>query len=113
MATFPAIAATYGSINSSSPSLVEIQYGDGYSQVLKYGLNQNRKTWNLNFVVSEADATTIEDFLNARADDGDTFDWQPPDETTSYKWRCFRWSKRIPYKDRATITATFTQYFEP
>ena len=113
MATFPAIAPTYGAAKSSNPKLVEIKYGDGYSQVLRHGLNQNPKTWNLNFLVSEADATTIETFLNARADDGDTFDWQPPDETTSYKWRCFAWSKTIPYKTRATVTATFTQYFEP
>ena len=113
MASFPSITPTYGASKSSSPNLVEIQYGDGYSQVLRYGLNQNPKKWNVRFVVSETDADTIETFLNARADDGDTFDWQPPGETATYKWRCFKWNKQLTYRNRATIKATYTQYFEP
>ena len=113
MATFPSITPTYGASKSSAPNLVEIQYGDGYAQVLRYGLNQNRKIWNLNFVVSETDADTIETFLDARANDGDTFDWTPPGESTTYKWRCLNWNKTIPYNNRATVHATFTQYFEP
>tara|TARA_B100000131_G_scaffold320954_1_gene370379 strand:- start:587 stop:928 length:342 start_codon:yes stop_codon:yes gene_type:complete len=113
MATFPDIKPQYGASKNSNPNLEVIQMGDGYSQVLRFGLNQNPKTWNLRWEVSETDADTIETFLNARADDGATFDWTPSDESTSYKWRCFSWSKTIPYTDRAQITATFTQFFEP
>jgi phage-related protein len=73
----------------------------------------NPKIWDLTFEVSETDADTIETFLNARADDAASFDWTPLDETTSYKWVCAEWSKSIPYLNRATITATFRQVFEP
>ena len=113
MATFPSISPKYGASSRSNPTLKQVQFGDGYVHVLKYGLNQNPKTWNLRWEVSETEATTIEDFLDARADDGNTFDWTPLDSSVSYKWRCLSWSKSIPYKDRASISATFTQFFEP
>ena len=113
MASFPSIQPTYGAAKSSSPQLVEIQMGDGYTQVLRFGLNQNPKVWSLRWEVSEADADTIETFLNARADDGATFDWTPVDSPTGYKWRCFSWNKTISFNNRASISATFTQFFEP
>lgn len=51
--------------------------------------------------------------LYARAADSESFTWTPPDEATDYKWICYDWSKSIPYLNRATIQATFTQVFEP
>ena len=113
MATFPSITPTYGSSKSSAPKVRQVQFGDGYAQVIRYGLNQNPKSWSLKWEVSETDADTIETFLDARAADGATFDWTPLDSTTSYKWRCLQWNKLIRYKNRATIQATFVQYFEP
>jgi len=113
MATFPAIQFTYGAAKSSSPNLERIQMGDGYTQVLKFGINQNPKQWSLRWEVSETDADTIENFLNARADDGAVFEWSPPEDSSTYKWRCFSWTKTIPYLNRASISATFIQFFEP
>jgi phage-related protein len=89
-----------------------VQFGDGYSQRLVFGLNQNPKTWSLTWEVSETDADTIETFLDARGG-AESFDWTPPDTATSYKWICEQWNKTIPYLNRATITATFVQVFEP
>jgi phage-related protein len=113
MATFPSISPTYGAQKSSQPKIKETQFGDGYSQRIRWGLNQNPKKWNLTWEVSETEADTIETFLNARANDGASFDWTPPDESTSYKWTCYQWQKSIPYLNRASITATFNQVFEP
>ena len=113
MATFPSITPTYGASKQSSPAMQQVQFGDGYSQVIRYGLNQNRKQWRLRWEVSETDADTIETFLDARADDGATFSWTPLGSSTVYKWRCFSWTKSIPYLNRASIQATFIQYFEP
>lgn len=113
MATFPSITPKYGASSSSMPKLQRVQMGDGYTQVLRFGLNQNPKEWRLRWEVSETDADTIENFLNARAEDGATFDWTPLDSSTAYKWRCFSWNKTIPYLNRAQISATFTQFFEP
>tara|TARA_A200000159_G_scaffold161217_1_gene182734 strand:+ start:835 stop:1176 length:342 start_codon:yes stop_codon:yes gene_type:complete len=113
MAQFPLIQPTYGAAKQSNPNLEQIQMGDGYTQVLRFGLNQNPKQWSLRWEVSETDADTIETFLNARADDGAVFDWTPVDESTSYKWRCLSWNKTIPFQNRASIRATFIQFFEP
>ena len=113
MATFPSINPTYTGLNKRSrPSVRTVQFGDGFSQRITYGLNQDPKQWSLTFEVSETDADTIETFLEARGG-SESFDWSPPDETTTYKWICQDWSKSIPYLNRATITATFQQVIEP
>ena len=113
MATFPSITPTYGIQKSSAPSIRKVQFGDGYEQRLSFGLNQNPKTFNLTFEVSETDADTIETFLDARADDNAAFDFTPPGEASSSKFVCEEWNKTIPYLNRATIQATFRQVFEP
>ena len=113
MATFPAITPTYGAQKNNRPNVRTVQFGDGYQQRLTYGLNQNPKSWSLTWEVSETDADTIETFLNNRAADNASFDWTPLDDATSYKWICPEWNKSLPYKNRATITATFQQVFEP
>ena len=114
MATFPAITASYGAQKSSKPKMRMTQFGDGYEQRTTFGLNQNPKEWSLTWQnITEANADTIEAFLDARAADSASFDWTPPDSATSYKWVCQQWDKTIPYTGRATITATFRQVFEP
>ena len=114
MATFPDIDPDYNAQKNSAPRLRLIQFGDGYEQRLRFGENQNPKEWTLTFQnITEAQSDTIETFLDARADDGASFDWQPPGSSTSYKWVCPRWTKSIPFANLATINATFRQVFEP
>ena len=115
MATFPAITPTYGAQKTSRPNTRMVKFGDGYEHRTVFGLptHANPKQWSLTWEVSETDADTIETFLDARAADSASFDWTPLDEATSYKWVCEEWSKSIPYLNRATITATFRQVFEP
>ena len=113
MATFPAITPSYGAQKTSQPRVRNVQFGDGYSQRLRYGLNTNPKTWDLTWQnITESNADTIEAFLDARAG-AESFDWTPPGGESSAKWICTQWSKTIPYLNRATISATFTQVFEP
>lgn len=114
MATFPAVTASYGASKASAPIVRRVQFGDGYEQRLTFGVNQNPKEWSLTWDnITEANSDTIEAFLNARAADGASFDWTPPDEATAYKWVCSSWQKSINYTGRATIAATFRQVFEP
>ena len=113
MATFPSITPTYGLQKRSAPNVRKVQFADGYEARLTFGLNQNPKIYNLTFEVSEADADTIEAFLDARADDNAPFDFTPPGESTSSKFVCEEWSKSIPYLNRATIQTTFREVFEP
>ena len=115
MATFPNVTPTYGVVKTSSPKTKVIQFADGYEQRILFGLaqHQNPKEWRVTFVVSEADSDTIETFLDARANDSASFDWTPLDGSFVRKWICSNWSKSITYLNRATITATFQEVFEP
>ena len=114
MATFPSVTVNYGAQKASSPQIRSTQFNDGYAQRIKFGQNIDPKIWLLSWTnISETDSDTIEDFLEARADDGASFDWTPPDTSTAYKWVCLSWNKNISYKNRATISASFQQVFEP
>ena len=115
MATFPSIAPTYGVQKRSAPNTRTIRFTDGYEHRILFGLaqNQNPKIYNLTFEVSETDADTIETFLDARANDTASFDFQPPGESSSSKFVCETWNKSIPYLNRARIQATFREVFEP
>jgi len=113
MATFPSYKPTYSANKSSQPNVRSVQFGDGYQQRLTYGLNQNPKEWRLTFDVTDTQADEIEVFLNARAADAASFDWTPPDTSTSYKWVCPSWSRQMHEFQRSKIEVTFRQVFEP
>jgi phage-related protein len=113
MATFPAYDPTYSATKSSQPKIRTAQFGDGYQQRVTYGLNQNPKEWRLSFSVSDADADIIEAFLDARADDADSFDWSPPGDANTYKWICPSWTRELFDFERSKVDVTFVQVFEP
>ena len=113
MATFPSYKPVYSANKNSAPTVRTVKFGDGYQQRLSYGINQDPKEWRLTFDVTDADATVIETFLNARAADAASFDWIPPDTTTSYKWICPTWSREMYDFQRSRISVTFQQVFEP
>ena len=114
MATFPDIKPTYGTRKNNAPINRVVRFADGFEQRIVFGLaqNQNPKVYNFTFNVSETDADTIETFLDARANDQDSFEYTPQGESEK-KFVCEHWSKSIPYNNRATITATFREVFEP
>lgn len=114
MADFPSIQPSYPVTKSSQPNLRTIKFGDGYEHRIKFGLNQNPKkfdlTWNN---LTETDSDTIETFLDARADDGASFTYTPPNEPSSMQFVCPSWKKNMEFSNLATIKATFLQVFEP
>ncbi len=115
MATFPSITPQYGVQKISEPKKHVVRFADGYEHRILFGLDAhtNPKIYSLRFAVSETDADTIEAFLDARALDQASFDFTPPGEDSAFKFVCDSWSKSIPYLNRATITATFREVFEP
>ena len=119
MATFPSIKPTYGQQKRSAPLTRTVRFADGYEHRILFGLaqHQNPKVFSFTYNVSETEADTIETFLDARANDSDSFDFPAdylPGETASnFKFVCENWTKSIPYNNRATIQATFRQVFEP
>ena len=115
MATFPSIKPKYGQQKRSAPNTRTVRFADGYEHRILFGLaqHQNPKVFNFTYEVSEADADTIETFLDARANDSDSFTFTPPGESSSSEFVCEGWTKSIPFNNRATIQATFRQVFEP
>lgn len=115
MATFPSIKPTYGQLKRSAPLTRTVRFADGYEHRILFGLaqHQNPKTFDFTFNVSETDADTIETFLDARANDSDSFDFTAPGEASPQKFVCENWTKSIPYNNRAIIQATFREVFEP
>jgi len=115
MATFPSITPQYGVQKRSAPNKRVVRFADGYEHRILFGLDAhtNPKTYSLKFSVSETDADTIETFLDARALDQESFNFTPPGEASASKFVCDAWNKSIPYLNRATITATFREVFEP
>ena len=115
MATFPSITPRYGQQKRSAPNTRIVRFADGYEHRILFGLaqHQNPKIFDLTFEVSETDADTIETFLDARANDSDSFTFTPPGEISASEFVCESWSKSIPYSNRATIQATFREVFEP
>ena len=119
MATFPSIKPTYGQQKRSAPKTRTVRFADGYEHRILFGLaqHQNPKVFQFKYDVSETDADLIEGFLDARANDNDSFDFPEdylPGETASnFKFVCESWTKSIPFKNRATIQATFREVFEP
>ena len=117
MATFPSINPTYGTQKRSAPFKRVVRFADGFEHRITFGLaeNQNPKVFNLswkNITLTESD--TLMDFLNARATDNASFDYTPPGDSTSYKFVAEPgYSESIDYAERATVTATFRQVFEP
>ena len=116
MSTFPSIEPSYGLTKRSAPNTRVIRFADGYEHRIQLGLSehQNPKEYNLAWNnITETDSDTIETFLDARADDRASFDYTPPGESSAYKFVCDSWQKKIDYPNRATITATFREVFEP
>ena len=115
MATFPSIKPTYGQQKRSAPNTRTVRFADGFEHRILFGLaeHQNPKTYNFTFEVSETQADEIETFLDDRANDSASFDFEAPGESVAQKFVCETWSKSIPYNNRATIQVTFREVFEP
>ena len=76
--------------------------------------SQDPKEFSLKFEnITQSQSDTIETFLDARIADGDYFNWQAPQESSTSKYRALNRTKTIDYPNLATITVTFTEVFEP
>ncbi len=114
MATFPSIDPSFPVRKKSQPNIKTVKFQDGYEHRIKFGLHQNPKEFNLTWKnLSEADSDTVEAFLDARAEDGASFTYTPPNESSAMQFKCPSWNKAMNFPGFATITATFIEVFEP
>ena len=104
---------TYNSVSIAKPKIITVQFGDGYKSRNVFGLNQNPREFNLTFIKSLVDADKIFAFLTARCKLSESFTFTPPSETTAIQVICENYNKQNTYLNRATITATFEEVFQP
>ena len=112
MATFPDFDPAPGMTKQSAPKVRIVEFGSGYQQRAFFGIQQNPKVYSLTFRVSESESDTIEAFLDARGG-VEHFRYTAPGESGPKNFICREWTKTIPFVDRAEISATFVQVFEP
>jgi|TARA_R100000329_G_C7507712_1_gene178758 phage-related protein len=116
MATFPSVIPSYGMTKTAKPKTRTVRFADGYEHRLNFGLSAHSNPKEYNFTwnnISESEADSIFDFLEERQNDNESFTYTPQGETSSMQFVCDTYNKTIPYNDRATVTATFRQVFEP
>lgn len=132
MATFPAIAPIHPAPKQTAATNTRTLLGDGYEVSLRFGLNNVSPEWSLTWETTESNSTAIDNFLQARADAGEFFEWAAPDSyydtldlVPSFdslpqldilfytrQWRCDEWTvKQLTYNWRR-VEATFRQVFE-
>ena len=85
MATFPSITPAYSTQETVNQDNNVIELGDGFQQRLVFGLPANKRLINLNltFNITSTEADTIDTFLDARFDDQASFDFTPPQHSSS------------------------------
>lgn len=112
MQIFPSIEPVYAAAKETSPLASKTMLGDGYKKRFSFGLNTIKPIWQIEWMVSAADASSIDLFLKNRGADGEWFYWTPPDENTALKWRCDEWTINYEAASLAKISASFRQVFE-
>jgi phage-related protein len=91
---------------------LKAQYGDGYSQEVTDGINNEVSSWQLQFNGNAAKITAIRDFLRARKG-GTSFYWTPPLDG-QLLFRCNTYTPPQPLGAGAySLSATFQQVFAP
>lgn len=92
---------------TSQPSVMEVRFGDGYSQRAPAGLNADLKIYNVTLSVSRDDARLLEAFL-AEHGGWQAFLWTPPYTYRQIKVTCAKWTSRINML-RVDFSAEFRQ----
>ena len=112
MATFPPFAPIQPAPKRSQARSSRLLMGDGYETAITFGLNPTEIEWSLTWLVTPTVATQIDDFLQARADAAEAFDWQPPDANTALRWRCDEWTVEQQNAVQHRLSATFRRAYE-
>lgn len=89
------------------------QFGEGYTKRLKFGLNAQTETWNLQFRNrSNAERDAIRTFLR-QARGSTAFTWTDPLTATDGRYVCAEWSTTYNNHNNNDIQAAFRRVFEP
>lgn len=90
----------------------ETKFGDGYSQVVKDGINNKVQTWPRTFEGTLVEMQPIYDFFERHAG-ATSFLWTPPASTLQSLWRVKNFKMLSVGAGVYSVTAEFTQSFVP
>lgn len=104
----PPYAPSYSSQVNREYRTLETEFGDGYAQVVKDGLNNVKQTWELSWAnINDTDAATILSQLDSFA--GTAFQWLTPENQT--KWfTCKKVNRSFTGFQNGTLTMTFAEF---
>lgn len=108
--TFPSIDPDRNSKKTVEHKIFRADFGDGYSQTAKDGINNVKRQWSLSFSGYPADLIdAITDFLDARGSN-EAFYWTPPFEETQTLWKQVgKYDIGYPGGTAKSLTVTFEQ----
>ncbi|QIG69085.1 minor tail protein M [Rhizobium phage RHph_N1_15] len=105
----PPIAPSPGIGRKVKYNILEAEFGEGYSQPTRAGINHRRRELTLAWeVLTDSQAWAISDFLDERGGDL-SFYYTPPRESAPVKWSCREWDDTVNTDGTRKITATFVQ----
>jgi phage-related protein len=107
----PPLDPTPGLGRKTAYKLLKAEFGEGYTQTTRDGINHRRRSLTLSWdVLTDDQAWEISDFLDDRGGDLDFF-YTPPRESVPVKWTCEEWDDTVNSDSTRKITATFNQSF--
>lgn len=103
-------APSYNPSKKVEAKVKQIQFGEGYRQIIADGINNTLLKVDVIFEGRDTYETgAIIHFLNARQG-GETFIWIPPSPYAAVKrWKCLSWSDDQPFYDNYAIRAPFEE----
>ena len=92
--------------------MIRTDFGDGYSQRARDGLNTAVIEWTLEWDnVTPDEADTMISFFNDKGG-AESFFWTPPRDVTQSKWLCTQHARTIIQFDRDTVSAKFERVYD-
>lgn len=107
--TFTPVIAPTSYDNTSEIKTINVDFGDGYSQVSADGLNAKRNKLSVrwsNLLITQC--KSFDAFFEAQC--AQPFFWKAPQTTVSKLWRCTSW-KASYHETIADFDATFEEVF--
>jgi phage-related protein len=113
MATFPSIQPDHPISGDNKNREERTGLGAGLEYVARFGLNCSSGTWRPRWSrLSNSERSTIEAFLEARALDGDSFDWTPPGAAGAQRFRVDEWEPARTTPTGWALDLEFRKVFE-
>lgn len=102
---------SYSTDLEKQPRTLEAKFGDGYSQIVVNGINNNPELWNVVFNNrNKTETDLIMAFLDGK-NGADYFLWTPPDKGSAIKVICKKYRKSYLRHGLYSISAIFEQVF--